>query len=101
MPVSLLGRNQPAGGEAVSLAAALQRLGDLEGQLQGLAGIEPRVAMRQVIGRKTLLVEPFGAADALGDVLAGQLEMHAAGIAAFGKMHREGSVHLVKYAVED
>ena len=62
----------------------LQRLGDLEGELQGLARVEPRVAMRQVALGERGLADPLGAADAFGDVLPGQLEMHAAGIAALG-----------------
>src|SRR5229473_1049549 len=82
------------------LALPLKRLGDLEGEFERLAGVEPRVAMRQVIGAEALLAELLGAADAFGDVLAGQLEMHPAGVAALGEMDREGAVHLVEDAVE-
>ncbi len=57
--------------------------------------------MGQVIGAEALLAELLGAADAFGDVLAGQLEMHPAGIAALGEMDREGAVQLVEDAVED
>ena len=85
---------------AIALPRALQRLGDLEGQLERLGGIEPRVAMRQIAVGERGFADRLGAADAFGDVLPGQLEMHAAGIAALGGMDREGAVQLVEDAVE-
>src|SRR5436853_7127664 len=84
-----------------ALALALQGLGNLEGELDGLARVEARVAMRQVVGGETLLADLLRAADAFGDVLAGQFEMHAAGIAALGEVDCEGAVQLVEDAVED
>src|SRR5205085_10642052 len=82
------------------LTLALQRLRDLEGELDRLAGIEPRVAMRQVVGGETLFADLLSAADALRDVLPRQFEMHAAGVAALGEMDREGAVQLVEDPVE-
>src|ERR1044071_8010726 len=101
--VSVVGGEAAAQGKAVrtALALALQRLGDLESELDRLAGVEARVAMRQVVGSEALFAEPLGTADALGDILARQFEMHAAGIAAFGEMHCEGAVQFIEDAVED
>src|SRR6266576_653275 len=84
-----------------ALALALQGFGDLEGELYGLAGVEARVTMRQVVGGETVLADLLRAADAFGDVLAGQFEMHAAGIAALGEVDCEGAVQLIEDAVED
>src|SRR5439155_25576039 len=97
---------KPAGGPVSvavrpPLALALQGLGNLEGKLKRLAGVEPRVAMRQVVCAEALLAELLGAADAFGDVLAGQLEMHPAGIAPLGEMHGKRAMQLVEDAVED
>src|SRR5438874_1048015 len=70
-----LTRRRRAGRRARSrsnrVALALQGFGDLEGELDGLAGVETRVAMRQVVGGETLLADLLRAADAFGDVLAG------------------------------
>ena len=41
-----------------------------------------------------------GAAGAFGDVLPGHLQMHAAGIGAFGLMHLEEAAHLFQDQVE-
>ena len=81
-------------------ALALQRLGDQEGELERLAGVEPRVAMGVVAVGERGFGDRLGAADAFGDVLAGHLEMHAAGIAALGRVDREEAAHLVEDAVE-
>src|ERR1041384_1623931 len=88
-----VGGEAAAQGKAVraALALALQRLGDLKSELDRLAGVEARVAMRQVVGSEALFADLLGTADALGDILARQFEMHAAGIAAFGEMDREGA----------
>ena len=61
---------------------ALQELGEEEGELQRLVGIEPRVAMGVVAVRKIRLRDRPRAAGAFGDVLAGHLDMDAAGIGA-------------------
>src|SRR5205814_2119851 len=49
---SRAGGDAAAQGKAVraALALALQGFGDLEGELDGLAGVEARVTMRQVVG---------------------------------------------------
>src|ERR1044071_4918209 len=82
------------------LPLALQRLGDLKRQFEGLAGVEPRIAMRVIAVGERGFADRLRAADAFGDVLPRQLEMHAAGIAALGQMHREGAMNLVEDAVE-
>src|SRR5688500_11836927 len=94
-------RRGAGGAEADALALALPGFGDLEGQLEGLAGVEPRVAMGVVAVRQRGFADRLGAADAFGDVLPSQFEMHPAGIAALGEMDGEGAVQLVEDAVED
>src|SRR3546814_9191538 len=50
--------------------------------------------MRVIAVGEPRLGDRLGAADALGHVLAGHLEMHAARVRAFGAMHREEAPHL-------
>src|SRR5262249_13110127 len=85
---------------AISLPADLQRLGDLEGKLQSLGGVKPRVAMRQIAFGERGLAHPLGATDAFGHILSGQLEMHAARIASLGVMDREGAVQFIENSAE-
>src|SRR5262249_1234345 len=91
---SVVGRDAAAMGKAVAIALplAFQRLGDLEGELDRLARVEARVAMREVVGGQPLLADLLSTPDAFGDLLPGQLEMHAARIAALGEMDREGAM---------
>ena len=70
-------------------ALGLELLGEQEGKLQRLAGVEPRIALRLVALVELVDRDVGRAADALGDFLAGHLEMHAAGMGALGAMHRE------------
>src|SRR5687768_585630 len=84
----------------MSVSLRLQLLGDQEGELQRLAGVEARIAVGVVAVGEAVLGHRLGAADALGHVLAGHLEMHAAGMGAFGAMHREEALHLGEDAVE-
>src|SRR5215468_10271332 len=57
--------SQPAGvAETRPLPFALHRLGDLEGELQGLAGVEARVAMRVVAVGERGFADRLRAADA-------------------------------------
>jgi hypothetical protein len=51
-----------------------------------------RIAMRAIAVGKGGFADLLSAADAFGDVLASQLEMHPAGIPAFGEMDREGAL---------
>src|SRR5690242_12366100 len=85
-------RDAAAKGKAIraALAHSLKSFLDLEGEFDRLAGVEARVAMRQVVGGEALLADLLSAANAFGDVLAGQFEMHAAGIAALGEVDCEG-----------
>src|SRR5687767_3034811 len=84
----------------MSVALGLQLLGDQEGELQRLAGVEARVAMGVIAVGEAVLGDRLGAADALGHVLPRHLEMHAAGMGAFSAMDREEALHLAEDAVE-
>src|SRR5437879_6222569 len=55
-----------------------QELGDPEGQVEGLAGVEAGVAHALVAGVELVLEDLFGPPEALSDVVAGELEVHAA-----------------------
>ena len=59
----------------------LQPLGQQESQLQRLAGVEARIAARVVLAGQIGLRDLGRAARALRHVLAGHLDVHAAGIA--------------------
>src|SRR3954464_14005414 len=52
-----------------------QHLRDQEGQLEGLAGVEPGVAGGLVAAVEVLVADVHRAAEALGDVLTGQLDV--------------------------
>src|SRR3546814_1071981 len=71
-----------------------------EGELQRLLGGEPGVAVGVVAVAQRLVADRLGAADALGDVLPGHLEVDAAGVAALGAVHSEEVLHLGQHAVE-
>ena len=58
-----------------------------EGELQRLAGVEPRIAMGVIAVFQIVFGDLLRPAQAFGDVLAGHLEMHAARMGAFGAMH--------------
>src|SRR4030042_94715 len=68
---------------------ALQPLGHDEGQLERLVGVEPRIAMGVVAVRQIGLGDGLGAAHAFGPVLAGPLDMDAAGMGPFGAVDVE------------
>ena len=53
-------------------------LGEAEGEVERLARVQPRIAERHVPRGKLLLEDGFGAAEALGHVLARELEVDAA-----------------------
>src|SRR5258707_7675932 len=71
-------------GDPLSMAhpLRLQLLRNQEREFQRLGRVEARVAMRVIPIGQRLLGDRLGAAGAFGDVLAGHLEMHAAGIGA-------------------
>src|SRR6266700_470044 len=90
------GRHRP------DLAGAflLEQLRDQEGHIDGLLGIEAGIADRVVAGVEILVGDRAGAADTLGDVLTGHLQMHAPGMGPFGGMDGEERLHLRQHAVE-
>src|SRR5581483_11584685 len=59
--------------------AAVHQLGDAEGEVERLARVQAWVAERPVAVVELLLQHRFGAAEALGDGFARELEVHAAG----------------------
>src|SRR4051794_9732070 len=92
-----------ADGFSVSIAytpSAPEHLGDEEGQLQRLPGVQPRVARRLVAAVEVLVTDLHRAAEALGDVLTGQLDVDAAGPGAQRPVHVEETEHLVDDPVE-
>src|SRR3954471_9262637 len=78
----------------------LQQFGDQESHVDGLFGVETGIADRVIAVVEVLIGDGAGAADAFGDVLAGHLEMHAAGMGAFGGMDREERLHFRQDPVE-
>src|SRR5579863_2593130 len=57
-------------------------IGDEEGQVQGLAAVEPGVARRLVAVVQVAFRHVLTAADALGHVVAGELDVDAARVGA-------------------
>src|SRR5260370_13353955 len=97
------GRSSSAGGEARSrrgssgLAVALR---DREGEVEGLTAVKPGVT-----GGFVPLVQVGGgdlvaAADALGHVVTGELDVDAARVGAEVSVHVEEPVQLVEHVVE-
>src|SRR5262245_43945503 len=64
---------------AGSVLLPAQELGGLEGEVERLAGVEPRIALGLVALLEMLAEHLEAAADALGDVLARELDVHTAG----------------------
>src|SRR5438477_4415043 len=75
-------------------------LRDAEGEVEGLARVEPRVADRLVAAFELGAEHLFRAADALGDVVAGELDVHAAGPHVGGAAHCEERLELGHHVVE-
>ena len=67
----------PTVGHAFTVIA--EELGDLEGEVEGLAGVEAGVAHRLVSALELVAEHFLGSAETLGHVLAGELDVHAAG----------------------
>ena len=88
----------------VSIAACgpgvAHQLGDVEGEVERLPRVQPRVAERHVVRRQRLLEHRVGAAEALGDGVAGELEVHAARPDALLAAGREEALDLVDDHVE-
>ena len=67
-------------------SCAAHQLGEAERQVERLARVQARVAERLVAGASSSLLEHrLGAAEALGHVLAGELEVDAAGPGALSR----------------
>ena len=75
-----------AGGRPTSVA---EQLGDAEGEVERLAAVEAGVAHRLVAVVELGVEDLLGAAEALGDVVAGQLDVDAAGPGALGRWARK------------
>src|SRR5690606_847735 len=85
---------------STSGGSATEHLGDEERQLQRLLGVQPRVAGGLVTVRQVHVLNRLRAAEALGDVLAGQLDVQAARVRAQRAVHLEVAEHLVDDPVE-
>src|SRR5712671_6150742 len=81
-------------------AASLEQFRDQEGHVDRLLGVEAGVADRVIAIAEVLMGDGARAADALGDVLSGHLQMHAAGIAALRRVDGEERLHLRQDPVE-
>ena len=77
-----------------------QHLRDEERQLQRLLRVQPRVAGGLVAVGQVDVLDLLGAAEALGDVLAGELDVDAARVGAQRAVHLEEAEHLVDDPVE-
>src|ERR1700761_5485733 len=68
----------------LALAFGLEQIGEQEGEVERLLGIEARIADRVIAVVQILVADGTRAAGAFGDVLSGHFQMHAAGNGAFG-----------------
>ena len=64
--------------------SCFKQFGDQERHVDRLLGIETGIAHRVIAVVEILVGDGARAADAFGDVLPGHLQMHAAGMGAFG-----------------
>src|SRR5215207_401278 len=87
------------GFNGASLLAAIQR-GDHEGEVQRLAAIEPGVARRFVAVVQIVLDYLVAPADALGHVVAGELDVDAPRMGAEPAVHLEEAGDLVEDVVQ-
>jgi hypothetical protein len=85
---------------AHDLLSPVQHLGDEEGQLEALLVVQARVADRLVAQVQVGVEDLLGATDALGDVVAGELDVDAAGHRARGPVHLEEAFDLLDDVVE-
>src|SRR5882757_2791481 len=81
-------------------AILLQQFSDQESHVDGLFGVEAGIADRVIAVVEILVGDGARAADAFGDVLTGHLQMHAAGVGAFGRMDGEERLHFRQHPVE-
>src|SRR5690606_25168886 len=81
-------------------AASLEALRQLEREVQALAAVEARIAHRLVPERQVVVRDRRGPAQALGDVVARQLDVDAAGPGALGGVRLEEPCDLGEDVVE-
>src|SRR4030095_2667536 len=81
-------------------AFLLEQVGDQEGHVDRLFGIETGIADRVIAVVEVLVGDGAGAADAFGDVLPGHFQMHAAGMCPFRRVDGEERLHLRQHPVE-
>src|SRR3954452_10562416 len=86
--------------ERRSVSSATQHLRDQERQLQRLPGVQPGVAGGLVPAVEVRVADLHGPAEALGDVLAGELDVDAAGPRAQRAVRVEEAEDLVDDPVE-
>src|SRR4051812_18424337 len=98
--VSVSDRRSTRPSWSATLASATEHLRDQEGQLQGLPGVQPGITRGLVPAVEVFVADLLGAAQALGDVLAGELHVDAAGPGAQPAVHVEEAEHLVDDPVE-
>ena len=80
---------------ALAARAVQQQVGDVESELEGLHAVEPRVARRLIAVAELVLGHAFGTTHALGDVVAGELDVDPAGHGAERLVHLEEAEDLV------
>ena len=76
------------------------QFGDPEGEVDTLAPVEAWIAHRLVAVIELVLRQRFGTSEALGDVVAGELDMDAAGPGAFGAVGADEPGDLAEDVVE-
>src|SRR5690348_18445218 len=76
------------------------QVSDAEGQVQGLTAVEPGVARGLVPLAQVGFGDVLAAADALGDVVAGEFDVDAARVRAERAVHLEEARDLVEDIVE-
>src|SRR5687768_12375616 len=81
-------------------ARPAHELGDAEGEVERLPRVQPWVAERHVARAQLLLEDGLGAAEALGHVLAGELQMNAPGPHALAAAGGEEPLDLAHDRVE-
>src|SRR3954464_6514744 len=98
--IASVGRVRVSLRRSITCSRLPQHLGDQERQLQGLHPVQARGAHRLVAVPEVDLEQLLAAADALGDVVAGELDVDAAGPGPERAVHVEEPLHLLDDVVE-
>src|ERR1700722_4707638 len=80
--------------------SAAQELSDPEGQIEGLARVEPGVAGGGVADVEVTFEDLFGSAQTFGHVVAGELHVHTARPGAGGSMDGKERAQLAQDVIE-